>query len=223
MVYSMKIARYLPRDKVPIISISHHQASTAGDIPIARVIHSGIDADAFPIGAGDGGYLIFVGRMHPFKGVREAIDIARAAGVPLKIAARMVEPVEYDYFRAQIEPCLDQDVQYLGEVTQQQRNRLVGAALALLNPIQGPEPFGLVMVEALASGTPVLALRNGAAPEIVDDGITGFLRNSPEELTATVADIHRLERTACRMAIEHRFLTDRMVAEHLALFTELIG
>jgi glycosyltransferase involved in cell wall biosynthesis len=208
--------------RVPIIGISRHQASTAGDIPIARVIHHGVDVEEFPIGAGDGGYLAFIGRMNAGKGVREAIDVAAAAGVPLKIAAKMREQAERDYFHAQVEPRLGRDVEYVGEITRDERNRLVGAAAALLNPIRWPEPFGLVMIEALACGTPVLALRAGAAPEIVDDGITGFVRDRPEDLTETVGAVDRLDRSACRAVAEDRFSTHRMVAEHLEFFTELL-
>ncbi|HJR26141.1 MAG TPA: glycosyltransferase, partial [Acidimicrobiales bacterium] len=172
-------------DRVPVLAISHHQAATAGDIPIAAVIHHGIDVAGVPIGSGAAGHVLFLGRMSPDKGVHVAIEVARGAGVPLKIAAKMSEKDEREYFDACVRPLLGGgDVEYLGEVGGSAKRALLADALCLLNPIRWPEPFGMVMVEALAVGTPVLATPCGAAPEIVDDGVTGFLRSDVASLTA---------------------------------------
>ena len=156
-----------------MVAISHHQASTADGVPVAGVIHHGLDLDAIPVGRGDGGYASFLGRMAPEKGPREAALAARAAGVPLRMAAKLREPAEREYFAAEVEPLLCSDVEFLGELGWAEKLELVGGSFALLNPMQWPEPFGLVMIEALATGTPVVATPVGSAPEIVDDGVTG--------------------------------------------------
>jgi glycosyltransferase involved in cell wall biosynthesis len=208
-------------DRVPIIAISHHQASTAGDVHIARVIHHGVDADHYPMGPG-GDHLVFIGRMSPDKGVRQAIEIAQRAGVPLTIAAKMREPREHEYYRTEVEPLLSADIRYLGEVDRPDKLALVGGALALLNPIQWDEPFGLTMVEALACGTPVITTPRGAAPEIVDDGDTGFLISGIDEAVAAVAWAATLDRRACRAAVEARFSARRMVADYLAFYRDVV-
>jgi glycosyltransferase involved in cell wall biosynthesis len=209
--------------RVAIIAISHHQAGTApADIPIAAVIHHGVDPEAFPFGHGDGGYFAFIGRMNPGKGVREAALVAREAAVPLRIAAKMREPWEHEYFEDQVRPLLTDDIVYLGEVGDGEKLELLAGAAALLNPLDWPEPFGLVMVEALACGTPVLAIPRGAAPEIVDDGVTGFLCPGLDEMASRITEVGRLDRKACRLAVETHFSTKRMVAAHLALFESLL-
>jgi glycosyltransferase involved in cell wall biosynthesis len=208
---------------VPVIAISHSQASTADGARIAAVIHHGIDVAAVPEGRGRGGFAGFLGRMSPDKGPREAALIARAAGVPLKMAAKLREPAERAYFDAEVKPLLCSDVEYLGELAEQDKFELVGNAFALLNPIQWPEPFGLVMIEALAAGTPVVSTPAGSAPEIVDDGVTGYLRNGCAGLADALLAAADLDRAACRAAAESRFATERMVREHVQLYTDLIG
>jgi len=207
--------------RVPIIAISHAQAATAVDLPIARVIHHGLDPESFQVGPGDGEYLAYVGRMNPNKGVVEAIHIARAAGARLKIAAKMREPAEQQYYESEVRPLLDNDAEYLGELGKEDLQELVGRATALLNPIQWPEPFGLVMIEALACGTPVLVTRRGAAPEIVQDGVTGFVRDRAEDLVEAVRRLPEIARDACRKAVEADFSTARMVRDHLNFFEDL--
>jgi len=209
--------------QVPVIAISHHQASTAGEVPVAAVIHHGVDVAQFPIGTGSGGYALFLGRMNPAKGVDRAIRVARAAGVPLRIAAKMREPAEHDYFRARVAPLLGGPVEYVGEVGGADKLALLAEATCLLNPIAWPEPFGMVMVESLACGTPVVATPSGAAPEIVEDQQTGFLRTDDDGLAAAVLAAADLDRSACRQAAKERFSATRMAAEHLALFRQLCG
>ena len=158
-----------------IVAISHSQALASGGIPIAAVIHHGIDLEVYQPGPGDGGYLLFVGRMCADKGVHLAVRIARRAGQRLVIVAKMREPAERAYFEQRVRPLLEPGDEMPAELPLESRLELMRGAAALLNPITWREPFGLVMVEALASATPVLAFPNGAAPEIVDQGRTGYL------------------------------------------------
>lgn len=209
---------YRAIDDVWITAISHHQASTATRVPIRAVVHHGIDLDQVPVGDGHGGYASFLGRMSPDKGAREAALVARAAGVPLRMAAKMREPEEYDYFEAQVKPLLGPDVEYVGELSFRDKVELLGASFAMLNPVQWPEPFGLVMVESLAAGTPVVGTPCGSAPEIVDHGVTGYLRPDLPGLSQALLDAAGIDRHACRATAVRRFTTARMVAEYAALY-----
>ena len=143
-------------------------------IPIDAVVHHGIDVDEFPVGKGGGGCLAVLGRMTPDKGIDRAIDVARKADMSLRIAAKMREPHERAYFKKVIEPLLGGDVEYLGELDAHEKLELLSEAQALLNPINWEEPFGMSMIESMACGTPVLGTPHGAAPELVDDGVTGY-------------------------------------------------
>lgn len=212
----------MSRRRVSVVAISAHQASTAVNVRIAAVIHHGIDVGAVPVGDGSGGYACFLGRMAPTKGVREAALAARQAGVPLRIAAKMREPLERQYFEDAVRPLLGGDIEYLGELGPAEKYDLLGAAIALVNPVQWPEPFGLVMIESLACGTPVVAMPCGSVPEIVTDGVTGLLRGDVPGLAEALADVSALDRRACRTAAESSFSTERMVADHLRLYAELL-
>jgi glycosyltransferase involved in cell wall biosynthesis len=209
-------------DRVPIICISHDQRSTAPEVPVARVIHHGIDAADFPFGEGKGGYLLFLGRMAPEKGAHRAAQVARLAGVPLIMAAKMREPWERDYFEREVEGLLSPKIRYLGEVPHEEKLALLADAAALINPIRWHEPFGLVMTEALACGTPVIAFAEGAAPEIVEHGKTGFLCDDEHEMVDAVAKIGEIDRQVCRSAVEGYFSTRRMVDEHLELYESVL-
>jgi glycosyltransferase involved in cell wall biosynthesis len=205
--------------RVPIVAISHAQAAAAPNLRVATVIHHGLDVDRFPRGRGQGGYYLFLGRMAPEKGVHRAARVARRVGARLLIAAKMSEPDEHRYYREHVEPLLGGSVEYLGEVREQEKLELLAGARALLNPIRWTEPFGLVMIEALACGTPVLAFAEGAAPEIVDHGVTGFLCADEIDLATRLDQVPQLDRDACRAAVRTRFSTERMVRDHLELFT----
>lgn len=209
--------------KVAVIAISASQAAAAPELPISRVIHHGIDVEELPFGDGEGGYLLFLGRMAPDKGARRAALIAREAGARLLIAAKMREPLELEYFEDQVRPLLDDRIEFVGEVGGSDKLALLGGATALLNPIRWAEPFGLVMIEALACGTPVMTYRHGAAPEIVDHGVTGYVCDERPEMVAVVGEVGKLDRRACRAAVEQRFSTERMVADHLELFESLLA
>ena len=211
------------QDDTTIVAISRHQASTAEGVHISRVIYHGLDVDTVPVGTGAGGYVAFLGRMTADKGPSEAIEVARIAGVPLKIAAKMREDAEFEYFETKVEPLLGDGVEYVGELDEPGKLELLGAATALLNPIQWSEPFGLVMIEALACGTPVVATSAGSVPEIVDDGRTGFIRDAPEDLAKCLLQALDLDRADCREVAATRFSTARMVADHLDLYAEVIA
>jgi glycosyltransferase involved in cell wall biosynthesis len=206
-----------------LVCVSHHQRSTAPDVPVARVIHHGIDASTFPVGDGAGGYALFLGRMAPEKGVRRAIDACRKASVPLRIVAKMREPLERAYFEAEVEPVLGEDITYLGEVEHAQKVELLAEAIALVNPIRWPEPFGLVMTEALACGTPVITFAEGAAPEIVDHGRTGFVCADEAEMADGLGRVGELDRRDCRAAVEGPFSAQRMVDDHLRLYNDVLA
>ncbi len=208
--------------RTPVIAISHHQASTAVGTPIAAVIHHGVDPSRFCVGEGDGGYAAFLGRMCAEKGVDTAIRIARRAGVPLRIAAKMGEAAERAYFEARVRPLLGGDIEYVGELGAADKAELLGGATCLLNPIAWPEPFGMVMVESLACGTPVVATPMGAAPEIVADGETGFIRSGERALAAALVAAGGLDRAACRQAVCTKFSASRMVAEHITLYRSVL-
>jgi glycosyltransferase involved in cell wall biosynthesis len=207
--------------RVAVIAISRHHASTAGEIPVAAVIHHGLDVDTFPLGDGDGGYALFLGRMSRDKGVDVAVRVAGQAGVPLRIAAKMREPAEVAFFKQHIAPMLGDGVEYVGEIGGQDKLALLAGARCLINPIAWPEPFGMVMIEALASGTPVVATPKGSAPEIVTDAVTGFIADNEADLADGVVRAGELDRSACRKDVAARFSTERMVADHLHLFTRI--
>lgn len=210
------------QDRVAIVAISHDQASQAGRVHVARVIHHGLDPQEYQPGAGAGGYLLFLGRMNPDKGVHVAARVALAAGRKLLIAAKMQEPLERRYFEDEVKPLLSDQIIYVGEADRPTKKRLLADAEALVNPIQWPEPFGLVMIEALASGTPVIAFPGGAAPEIIDHAGTGFLCHDELEMVQAVHRIDQLDRDCCRRSFVERFSATRMVEDHLDLYSKLI-
>jgi len=170
-----------------------------------------------------GGYVAFLGRISREKRPDHAIQIARSAGVPLKIAAK-VDRVDESYFREEIEPLLSGGgVEFIGEINEQQKNEFLGEALALLFPIHWPEPFGLVMVEAMACGTPVLAFRAGSVPEVVDDGVTGVVVDDLEQGIAALPRVLALDRRAVRRRFEERFSVNRMAKNYLAVYRSLLN
>jgi glycosyltransferase involved in cell wall biosynthesis len=210
-------------EHTPVIAISHAQRRHVPEVPIARVIHHGLDPLDFPVGAGDGDYFLFLGRMAPGKGAHRAMEAANKAGVRLLMAAKMREPWEHEYFNVYVKPYLNADLQYLGEVSHAEKLQLLAGARGLLNPIRWPEPFGLVMIEAMACGTPVLTYAEGAAPEIVEDGVTGFVCRDEADMAETIGRVGTLDRGACRASVEGYFSIDRMVAEHISLFEDVLG
>lgn len=217
-----EVYRAASRD-ASLIAISHHQAGTAPPSVVARVIHHGIDTAPVPVGSGDGGYACFLGRMHPSKGLLQAIEVALLAQVPLRIAAKMRSHEEHEYYAAVIEPLLGPQVEYLGELNTTDKYALLGGAVALLNPIQWSEPFGMVMIEALATGTPVVSTPRGSAPEILRDGSTGYLRTGSQGLAEALLAAAALDRGECRRTAEEHFSAETMVANHLGFYGEVVG
>jgi len=207
---------------VPIIAISHHQASTARDIPVATVIHHGMEMPALQSDVGTRTHALFLGRMCEEKGVDVAIRVARNAEIPLRIAAKMQEPPERAYFDERVKPLLGQDVEYLGEADTDDKMQLLSESICLLNPIDWPEPFGMVMLEALSCGTPVVATDMGAAAEIVDHGVTGFLANDERSLVDALGQVRSLDRSACRSAAEARFSAARMAEDHARFYAQVL-
>jgi glycosyltransferase involved in cell wall biosynthesis len=206
-----------------IIAISRRQRATATEIRIGRVIHHGVDVERIAVGDGRGGYVAFLGRMSPDKGPDRAIRAARRAGVPIVVAAKMREPAEHRYFEEKVAPLLGDDARFVGEVGGWAKFELLQNAIALVNPIRWVEPFGLVMIEALACGTPVIAFPHGAAPEIVQHGRNGFLCDGEAELADAIARIGDLDRRECRRCAELAFSSTRMVAEHERLYDEVLS
>jgi glycosyltransferase involved in cell wall biosynthesis len=183
-------------------------------------IYHGIDLEAFSVGEGRGGYLVFLGRIHPDKGVHAALEVARRAGMPLVIAGVVQDEA---YFRDRIEPHIDGDrVRFVGPVGPAARDRLLGGAAALLHLITFEEPFGLSVVEALATGTPVIAAPLGSMPELIRPGVTGFLARDLDAAVAAVRDLPSLDRRECRREAETRFSADRMVDDYERLFRRLV-
>ncbi len=209
--------------RVRLVAISRRQQQLAGDLPFRDVIHHGLDPARFEPGPGDGGYLMFVGRMSREKGVREAVQIARGAGLPLVVASKMREDVEIAYFEEWVRPVADDSVAFLGELAPSERDSLLRHAVALVNPIAWEEPFGLVMIEAMALGTPVVVTPRGAAPEIVTDGITGFLVDDVDAGVAAVRRIGEIDRADCRTAVEDYFSAQRMTEQHEALYRDVLA
>jgi glycosyltransferase involved in cell wall biosynthesis len=209
-------------EEVAVVAISEHHAGSATGVKISRVIHHGLDPDVYPFGDGSGGYVLFLGRMSPEKGPHRAIEIARALGVPIVLAGKQQASAELAYFEEQVRPRLGNNVDYVGEVGFAAKLELLAGAAALLSPITWDEPFGMVMLEALACGTPVLSFDRGAAPEIVEDGVTGFLGDNEGDLVDAFSRLGEINRGRCRAAVEGHFSLSRMVAEHVDLYRSVI-
>jgi glycosyltransferase involved in cell wall biosynthesis len=207
---------------MPLVSISHAQREPLPHANYIGTVHHGIPIDALaPEFAPGGGYVAFLGRISPEKRPDRAIRIARRFGIPLKIAAK-VDKVDRDYFREHIEPMLDgPGVEYIGEINERQKQEFLGQAAALLFPVNWPEPFGLVMIEAMACGTPVLAFRCGSVPEVVDDGVTGRIVDSEDEAVAVLGDVLSLDRRAVRHRFDERFTANRMAKDYVKLYRTL--
>ncbi len=206
----------------PLISISDAQRKPLPWANWQQTIHHGLPEHLYSFHPASSGYLTFVGRLTPEKRPDHAIEIAKRAGMPLKIAAK-VDPVDREYFRTIIEPLLsDPLVEYVGEITDREKNDLIGNAAALLAPFDWPEPFGLVFIEALACGTPILAYRRGSVPEIVHDGQTGFICETVDQMVQAVPRISTLDRQQCRSVFEQRFTVQRMVQDYLCAYENLI-
>jgi glycosyltransferase involved in cell wall biosynthesis len=212
---------YVEHPHVPLVSISDAQRGPMPQASWLATVPHGLPPALYKPSFAPGSHLVFVGRISPEKRPDVAIAVAKAAGVPLKIAAK-VDPVDRVYFETTIRPLLDHPlVDFLGEVDDAQKGELVRGATALLFPVDWPEPFGLVLIEALACGTPVIARRRGSVPEIIHDGVTGLVCETDEELTRAVREVQRLERRACRAEFDARFTAATMARRYVELYERL--
>jgi glycosyltransferase involved in cell wall biosynthesis len=206
---------------VAYVTISDFQRKKL-KLPRIRTIHHGIDLSKYTVQAKKQPYLSFLGRLAPAKGTHLAIEIARKSGIPLKIAGE-IQPMYRDYWENVVKPQVDgKFIEYVGEVGLESKNELLGNSLAMLFPIQWDEPFGLVMVESMACGTPVLALPGGSVREIVQDGISGYVANSPEELAHYARNMDLPAESVRAYAQEH-FSSERMANDYIGLYSEILG
>ncbi len=205
-----------------LIALTEAQRSFAPELPWLATCPNGIEVDRFPFSAAHEGYLAFLGRMSIEKGAAEAIAVAQSAGRELRIAAKCREPAELAYFDANVRPHLGNGIEYVGELRHDGKAALLGGAEALLFPIDWEEPFGLVLAEAAACGTPVIATRRGSVPELVVDGTTGFVVDSPAEMPAAIGRLGELDRAEIRALAEQRFSTETMIAAYLDAYGLLL-
>jgi glycosyltransferase involved in cell wall biosynthesis len=208
----------------PIVSISNAQRRPLAWANWRGTVYHGLPDGLHTLRQQPGDYLAFIGRISPEKRVDQAIEIACRAGMRLKIAAKIAS-ADAKYFHEEIEPLLRESkafVDFIGEVGGKEKDEFLGNAYALLFPIDWPEPFGLVMIEALACGTPVVAYRRGSVPEIMEDGVTGFVVDTLEEAVGAVARVGTLSRSKCRQVFEKRFTAARMARDYLAIYHRLM-
>ena len=207
---------------IPVVSISDSQRVPLPEANFVATVLHGLPQNLLSKGDGRGGYLAFLGRVSPEKAPDAAIRIAARAGIPLKIAAK-VDRVDRDYFKTTVEPLLGQaDVEFIGEIREDQKQEFLGNAAGLLFPIAWREPFGLVMIEAMACGTPVIAFENGSVPEVLENAVTGFIVHSEDQAVEAVRRIGTLDRTRIRGEFERRFTAQRMAKNYLKLYERLV-
>jgi glycosyltransferase involved in cell wall biosynthesis len=207
---------------IPVISISNAQRKPLPWANWAGTIYHGLPPDLFRFQPNPGTYLAFLGRISPEKRADRAIEIAKRAGMPLKIAAK-VDRVDKRYFKRVVEPLLDAShVEWVGEISDREKDDFLGNAYALLFPIDWPEPFGLVMIEAIACGTPVIAYDGGAVPEVIKDGQTGFIAKNLEDAADAVHRVSEISRTHCRKIFEKRFTVTRMARDYVRIYRRTI-
>lgn len=207
--------------ETPLVSISDAQRAPLPHLNWLATVHHGLPRDLLQPTYAPGSYLAFVGRISPEKGVDRAIEIARRCQLPLRIAAKVSE-ADVAYYDSEIRPLLDDPlVDFVGEIAEADKGAFFGGAAALLTPIDWPEPFGLVMIEALACGVPVIAFRRGSAPEIVEEGVSGFLVDDVNGAVRAVGQLDHISRHRCRERFERRFSADRMARHYVALYREL--
>jgi glycosyltransferase involved in cell wall biosynthesis len=216
--YPETVALYKLFREMPLVSISDAQRAPLPGLNWLGTVRHGLPEDLYRFSAEPGDYLAFLGRLSPEKGCERAIEIARRAGMRLRVAGK-IDPNDKVYAREVLQPLMDRgDVEYIGEIDDAEKSDFLGRARALLFPIDWPEPFGLVMIEAFACGTPVVAWRHGSVPEVTQDGVTGFVVDSVEAAVEAVERADTLSRATIRKVFEERFTTPRMLAEYLALY-----
>lgn len=208
---------------MPVVSISNDQRAPLPHANWVATIHHGMPIDELmPLKHPSRDYVAFLGRISPEKRADRAIEVARRANLPLRIAAK-IDPADQDYFEGEIEPLLEADhVEFIGEIGPEEKNDFLGNARALLFPIDWSEPFGLVMIESMACGTPTIAYRSGSVPEVIDEGITGFVVEDIEPAVEAVHRLDEIDRDACRRRFEERFSVERMARDYVRVYERLI-
>jgi glycosyltransferase involved in cell wall biosynthesis len=207
---------------MPVVSISLRQRRPLEDVNWVGNVYHGLPQNQFAPSYGDGKYLAFLGRMSSEKGVDVAIDIAIRSGIPLKIAAK-VDKADQEYFDQKLKKLLDHPlIEFIGEISEQEKNEFLGNALALVFPIQWAEPFGLVMIESLACGTPVVSIDKGSVTEKIDHGSSGFVVNDCHEAIRAIRNIGALDRRECRRIFEDRFTAARMARDYLQVYNRVL-
>jgi len=207
---------------IPCVSISDAQRVPQPEARWVATVHHGLPPTLLRYSPGPGSYLAFLGRISPEKRVDRAIAIAQACGQRLRIAAK-VDPADARYFEQKIRPLLDDPlVEFIGEISEADKSSFLGGARALLFPIDWPEPFGLVMIESLACGTPVVAFRGGSVAEVLEHGTTGFVVTTLEEAIEAVNQIDTLDRRACRAAFDRRFTVARMASNYVDVYERVL-
>jgi len=215
------VSLYREFSEMPVVSISDAQRKALSWINWHGTVHHGMPEDIFAPCLESGKYLAFLGRISPEKGVDRAIEIALRAEMPLKIAAK-VDRADKEYFEHYIKPLLESElVEFIGEISDLEKNEFLGRAAAFVFPINWSEPFGIVLIESLACGLPVIAYSLGSVPEIIDDQVSGFLVNNVEEAVQAVANISRINRKDCRRAFERRFTSQRMANDYLSIYQRI--
>jgi glycosyltransferase involved in cell wall biosynthesis len=209
-------------DDMHLISISDAQRAPMSWANWLATVHHGLPENLYAPGRGTGDYLAFLGRISPEKRVDRAIEIARAVDMPLRIAAK-VDAADQNYFDHCVRGLLEEaNVEFIGEISEREKGEFLGNARALLFPIDWPEPFGLVMIEAMACGTPVIAFPGGSVAEIIDDGITGFIVSTIDEAVEAVRSLHLIDRAVCRATFERRFSARRMCSDYIRAYECMI-
>lgn len=214
---------YSKYSSIPVISISNSQRKPISNANWIKTIYHGLPADLYRQGSGDGGYLAFIGRISPEKGPDKAIEIAKRVGIKLKIAAK-VDKADQEYYDKVIAPMLDHPlIEFIGEIGEDKKGEFLGNATGLLFPIDWPEPFGMVMIEAMACGTPVIAFNCGSVPEVMVNGETGYIVNTVKEAVIAVSALAAFDRKGCRQVFEERFTAAIMARNYVAVYERLAG
>jgi Glycosyltransferase len=211
------------RDDIHLVAISDRQRQLAPELNWAAMVHNAVRVETFPFRADKGDYALFLGRFHPEKAPHLALEAAHAAGIPLVLAGKCAEPIEKEYFEREVRPRLtDRDVVF-GVADAEAKRRLLAEARCLLFPVQWEEPFGMVMIEAMSCGTPVVALRGGAVPEVVVDGVTGFVCDDPAQLPDALRRLPEIDPAACRQRVVDHFDVDRLGAGYEAAYRRILS
>jgi glycosyltransferase involved in cell wall biosynthesis len=214
---------YKRYNQLPVISISNSQRTPVPDADWIANVYHGLPVDLFKPAYNRGSYLAFLGRISPEKGIEYAIEAAKQLNIPLKVAAK-IDANDKVYFDTKVHALLNHPlIEFLGEINDNEKQDFLSNAIALLFPVNWSEPFGLVLIESIACGTPVIAFRNGSVPEIIDEGITGYIVESVDEMVSAVKKIDRISRSGCRKRFEARFTSEIMVKNYEQVYNMLLS